>query len=198
MNIKGLELLKEKGLNVKFFFFNDFEDAKSFLEKDNSGKRFILKGFDLRTSVNDHPYKIKKFRRFSISKEEVCDSFSNLREEMLDDEVPKDKIRFALGHCFDNQNTLFEGQVFRVDNFVHFDFCEGSRKSGRDMKPCASFSIPIINNKYIFRDKEDYGMYWNTIFQICSDLRNFEIGNPYLDFSVSIDKELIYYDLSLH
>jgi hypothetical protein len=198
MNIHGVLLLKRMGLPEGFIHFNNFSEIPSeFLDNLGEDRNLFIMGSDNRIKITDNPYKIKRWRRVNISKNEIESSSKELNMEMEAEGIPKENRIFSLGLCFNESNTIFQGHAFKIDDTIYIDIKRGLRKSGTDFTPDFAFTIPIINNRITFSEIPDFE-FRDYVVRICKDLLLFYIGNPYLDFALMEDKKFFYHDLSIH
>jgi hypothetical protein len=198
MNIHGVLLLKKMGLPEGFIHFREFSEIPS-ESLDNFGqeKNLFIMGSDSRIEITDHPYKIKRWRRVNISKNEIESSSKELNTEMERDDIPKESRIFSIGTCFNESNTLLQGHAFKIDDMIYIDIKKGLRGSGKDFAPDFSFAVPIINSRIIFSRISDFEFREYAI-RICKDMLLFYEGNPYLDFVLMEGNKFFYHDLSVH
>ena len=198
MNIKGAILLKELGLPEGYTHFKELiEVPQEIMDSLKSGKSLFIMGSDKRISINDHPYKIKKWRRVQISKQELSSSYEKINLEMKEDGIPKNERIFSLGHCFTDTNVKLQGHALRTKDKIFIDAKTTHRGYGSDFTPELSFEIPLANKRILFSKIPD-SKFREEIVQICKDILELPGGNPYLDFVILKEEGLKYHDLSIH
>ena len=198
MNIHGVLLLKVMGLAEGFTHFKEFSEVPSqTLNEFSNEKNLFIMGSDDRITITDNPYKIKRWRRVNISKDEIEPSVKELNAEMEADNIPRENRIFSMGLCFNDSNIILQGHALKRDDTIYIDIKKGQRKSGTDFTPDYSFTIPIINNRALFSSIPDFE-FRDYVVQICKDVLKFYHGDPYLDFALMTDNRFFYHDLSFH
>jgi hypothetical protein len=199
MNIKGVQLLKEKGLPVmeNLFIFRTLEEIpKEHLGRYEDKKLWAMRGFDDRTQISDSPYNIKDVRYHGFSKDELENVFVKINEELEKKEIPKENRIFLIARVFYDEDVEFSGHVFRENDYIYVDILKGNRPSGRDWTPHVSFKIKVVNNAPLISSIEENELKKPAI-ELCEDILKF--GNKaYLDFTKFRKGYFFYHDLSVH
>ncbi len=197
MNIQGVLLLKRMGLPEGFIHFKKISDVSPEVWKELGEENLFVMGSDNRIKITDNPYKIKKWRRVNISKDEIESALMELNTEMDVDRIPKENRIFSAGLFFNESNMIFQGHALKLGDIIYIDIKKGSRGWGTDFASDFSFEIPIINGRVMFSAIPDFE-FRDYVVRICKDLLLFYQGNPYLDFALMRIGRFIYHDLSFH
>ena len=92
-------------------------------------------GSDNRIKITDHPYKMGRWRRVNIHKNEIESALRSLNAEMEADGISRKNRIFSIGPSFNEANTIFTGHSFKIGNTIYIDIKNGLRKSGTDFTP---------------------------------------------------------------
>ena len=197
MNIKGLQLLNEKGLPVirsLFIFRGLSEISKEHINKYGDSPVWAIRGFDDRLKINASPYIVKNFRIHEFSKDELKEKFDLINSKLEEINVPKENRIFFICEYF--SDAKFSGHAIFKDDFIYIDILNANRPSQKDWTPDVSFKIKMVNGRPLFAHIEE-NKYEDYLAKICKDIIKFNEG-AYIDFTLLRDGYFFYHDLSFH
>ena len=198
MNIKGILKLQENKLPLPraAVIFRNIQDIPlNHLDKYGDSKKWALNGFDDRILINDSPYKIKDYKYEGFSRLELNNIFNDINKKMDENKIPLANRVFLLCESFFSWEIVFSGHAVKREEVVYIDILNSDSPYGSG-RPDFSFSIALVNKKYIFNESPDEKLYPHMT-KIVNDLKKFD-GTAYIDFTLLKDGYFFYHNLSMH
>lgn len=199
MNLKGLKILKERGITIMkdTLFFRNLKDVPKSLIDDYANKKTMsVRGFDDRVKISDSPYNIISPWKACFSSEELKEKFLEVDKVLQDKGVPQEHREFFVCEGWSNDEVEFSGHAHLHDNVIHVDIMHGNRPHLRDWTPNFSLTIKVINGRPLFSGLQ-MGSYSDYVIDICKNIVSL-YDNSYIDFTKLKSGRFVYHDLSIH
>jgi hypothetical protein len=198
MNLKGLQLLKSRGISIQkdLTFFRELSELPKVLLEKYEQKIMWLAGFDDQMSINHHPYQTKCAHKYRFLGKEFAENFLELNEKMRDLGIPQENRIYSICESWTDSMVEFAGHAYYMGGRIEVDAKEGNRPPKSDWTPDMSLSLAVHNRRPLTFGVE-FGKHEDALMDICRTLISLGEG-AYIDFTMLKEGRMVYHDLSIH